>query len=87
MHEGCTKLTTMDTTRQSLKLTNLHLNTGGNVTLEMNPFLIRSENGNIAITLSEHLNDTNTRCYQICKYTYQAFAVTAIFFPSIVTSR
>lgn len=58
----------MDTTRQSLKLTNLQ--SESNATLEMNPFLIRSENGNIAITLSEHINDTDSRCYQICEYFY-----------------
>ncbi|KAG4067038.1 hypothetical protein HA402_000029 [Bradysia odoriphaga] len=69
--DGCTKLTTIDTTRQSLKLTNLQsdsnatLETKNNSTLEMKPFLIRSESGNIAITLSQHLNDTNSRCYQI----------------------
>lgn len=82
MHDGCTKLTTIDTTRQSLKLTNLHsdnnatldMNPNGTLTvnpkatLEMRPFLIRSENGNVAVTLSERLNDTNSRCYQICEY-------------------
>lgn len=68
VHDCCTKLTTMDTTRQSLKLTHLR-KSESNETLEMNPFLIRSENGNIAITLSEHFNVTNSRCYQICEYT------------------
>lgn len=73
MHEGCTKLTTIDTTRQTLKLTNPDIKFDSNVTLEMNPFLIRSESGNIAITLSEHLNDTNSRCYQICEYVMYKF--------------
>lgn len=65
MHEGCTKLTTLNTTIQTLKLTHTH--SESNLTLEMNPFLIRSENGNIAITLSE-INDNLSRCYQICEY-------------------
>ncbi|KAJ6638018.1 hypothetical protein Bhyg_10751 [Pseudolycoriella hygida] len=63
MQECCVKLTTMDATRKTLKLTNIQ--SESNVTLEMNPFLIRTENGNIALTLSEDLNNTNSRCYQI----------------------
>lgn len=60
----------MDTQGHSLQLE--HQPSAINATLEMNPFLIRSENGNIAVTLSEYLTDcNNTRCYQICEYDLQ----------------